>query len=263
MAGFELAFQLFKDSTDMSKTTGCNKLILFMTDGVDASGKGNAMMREITKLQTDFGGSSGKIPIFTYAFGDELKTGDQQLAQLPKKIACQNDGIPYQVPDGEPLADVMVDYYKYFSNGLSASDPILETVRWTEYTDAWTETAKLLAGCMPVYDSTKKANGEVDLIGVTCMDMNVIVPLQGSGNNPLENRDNYNAFKLEIERQSSLCMASSHDQSSLQRMRKSHPKSSECRPCDMVDDWCEPESEDDAEGTAAAFLMGALLLLHA
>merc|ERR1719420_387654 len=123
------------------------------------------MLKEIRDLQSSFHDNPGdKIPIFTYAFGDELLTSDPQLAQLPKKIACQNDGIAYQIPDGEPLADVMVDYYKFFSNGLSADDPLLETVRWTEYTDAWTETAKLLAGCMPVYDSVKKRAGQVDLV---------------------------------------------------------------------------------------------------
>merc|ERR1712118_310035 len=93
---------------------------------------GNAMLKEIKALQTDFG---TEIPIFTYSFGDEITADPSNpLAQLPKKIACQNSGIAYQIPDGQPLVDTMVDYYKYFSNGLSATDPHLQKVRWTEYT---------------------------------------------------------------------------------------------------------------------------------
>jgi hypothetical protein len=266
MKGFQEAFLLFKDSdkADPPAKTGCNKLILFMTDGVDASSKGNAMLKEIKALQTDFG---TEIPIFTYSFGDEISADpSNSLAQLPKKIACQNSGIAYQIPDGQPLVDTMVDYYKYFSNGLSATDPHLQKVRWTEYTDGWVG-GRLLAGCMAVYDKNKKSAGQVDLLGVTCMDMNVILPLGiGTGespNNPLEARDNYPTFKDAIDEESNRCMAVSHDQSSLQRMRRAHPDSSECKACDTQDEWCEPESDDAEESTAAAFLMGALLLLHA
>ena len=81
--------------------------------------------------------------------------------------------------DGD-LAGAMASYFELFAAGLQSC-----TVRWIEYEDSVTKTP-LLAACLPVFEL---ANGESTcdggggasqwskLLGVSCVDMNIMVDL--------------------------------------------------------------------------------------
>jgi len=96
--------------------SNCNTMILFLTDGIDKSGKD--ILAEIALMQAQ--PTPLNIPIFTYAFGNEaVSTGATQVAQLPHKIACQNNGIAYDIADYVPGSSTTID---------SVADPIAEAL---------------------------------------------------------------------------------------------------------------------------------------
>jgi hypothetical protein len=101
--GFELAFEMIRNSMNRGYTTRCNQVLLFLTDGLDESGQD--ILAEIRGFQSSL---DNAVPIFTYSFGDiaATKSGpDAESAQLPHKIACQNSGLAYDIPDGGSVAD--------------------------------------------------------------------------------------------------------------------------------------------------------------
>jgi hypothetical protein len=212
--GFKAAFKMLRNSMKlgysscMSCSSGCSQIMLFMTDGIDESGQ-DWLLGDIKQWQTE--GIALNIPIFSYSFGAgaTLLTGeDAEKAQMPRKIACQNQGIAYDIPDGGSLGDVMSDYYKYFSSGLDPNDPALTEVRWMEYLDASTGIYTLLAGCQPVYNSAALDEDEVELLGVVCMDINMIVDLIDLK----YNRDGYPQLLAGMKRASERCNSVSYSE---------------------------------------------------
>ena len=84
-------------------------------------------------------------------------------------------GLFHSVPDNGDLPTAMANYYSVFATGLQSCD-----LRWIKYADVVTGT-ELLAGCLPVFErssgatcDTSGGGGGGDLLGVTCMDMNII-----------------------------------------------------------------------------------------
>ena len=83
-------------------------------------------------------------------------------------MACQNDGIFYSVADSADLSTVMSSYYTYFAAAVTDTN-----ARWVLYNDFATGT-ELLSACAPMYDNAD-SNGLVSvLMGVLCMDINII-----------------------------------------------------------------------------------------
>jgi len=123
-AGFELAFNILQNAVDSSKSTGCNRAILFLTDGKDTSKPSPMDAAEVTTMNAPYGAT-----IFTFSFG----TGAE--VTKPKQIACANKGIWYHVKDGEDIKGYMVDYYTYYAKALMHT----KQVRWTMYKEFQTQ----------------------------------------------------------------------------------------------------------------------------
>ena len=70
----------------------------------------------------------------------------------------------------------MTDYYQYFSAGLDMNHPSFGKVRWVEWIDL-ASGGKQMSGCKPIYDERAKDRGEVQLNGVLCIDINMLVDL--------------------------------------------------------------------------------------
>jgi hypothetical protein len=185
---FRTAFDMLRDSIRRGKHSQCNTMFLFLTDGIDNSGKD--IVHEVARMQAE--DPPLNVPIFTYSFGAlaanvGLATAagaqDPALAQIPHKLACQNQGIAYDIEDvgqssttASSVSDAMTDYYQYFSAGLDMNHPSFGKVRWVEWIDL-ASGGKQMSGCKPIYDERAKDRGEVQLNGVLCIDINMLVDL--------------------------------------------------------------------------------------
>ncbi len=85
-------------------------------------------------------------------------------------------GLFHSIPDNGDLPTAMANYYSVFASGLQSCD-----LRWIKYADVVTGT-ELLAGCLPVFERSSGATCDTSsgggdaahLLGVTCMDINMI-----------------------------------------------------------------------------------------
>jgi hypothetical protein len=94
--GMGLVFQIFKATT---KSSGCMKLVLFLTDGVNSQDDVD-LHRVIAAENADVGAR-----VFTFTFG---ATGGQPTMT---KIACDHRGVSRFIPDGGDLKEAMASYY--------------------------------------------------------------------------------------------------------------------------------------------------------
>jgi hypothetical protein len=142
ITGFDLAFKTFKSSDSVELSSSCHKAILFLTDGDNKDDTG-ALMTFIDQQRSVY--EAEKRPVlFTYSFGAGA-TND-----VPKNIACANDGIWAPVDDGGDLAQSMGAYYKYFAYGLSDSQE--DFVAWVEPYEFATTGELGTTSSAPVYD---------------------------------------------------------------------------------------------------------------
>jgi len=259
-------------------------MILFLTDGIDKSGKD--IVKEVAQMQAQE--PPLKVPIFTYAFGalaanaglaTAAGADDPALAQIPHKLACQNWGIAYDIADvgasgttASSVSDAMTDYYQYFSAGLDLDHPSFGKVRWVEWKDLATGS-KQMSGCKPIYDERAKSNGEVQLNGVICIDINMLVDL-----NELQyERGGWPQLESAINEANAQCDIVSYedDLAKLQELRgtaKDRGFGYVCRSCDFKDEPCpvpgpaptdapqaDGEDSDETEESQAVILAASVL----
>mmetsp|Transcript_111768 Transcript_111768/g.316142 ORF Transcript_111768/g.316142 Transcript_111768/m.316142 type:complete len:604 (+) Transcript_111768:41-1852(+) len=148
-------------------TTTCAGALLFLTDGTpDSWGQGDY---DLLRSRN----SGGYVRVFSYALG---AGADHKILQ---RLAKEHGGEFHSIGDGDGgnLGDAMASYYKVFADRLTSAD----TVRWIMYEDAITHT-ELLAGCLPFFD--RRNAKHKTLLGVTCMDINIIADLPTLRANP-------------------------------------------------------------------------------
>ena len=172
--------------------------------------------------------------------------GDPALAQIPHKLACQNHGIAYDIEDvgsgsttkASSVSDAMTDYYQYFSAGLDKNHPSFGKVRWVEWTDYATGN-KQMSGCKPIYDERAADRDEVQLNGVICIDINMLVDLH-----ELEfERGGWPQLELAINEANQQCDHVSYENNlvKLQELRstaKSRGFGYVCKQCDFEKEPC-------------------------
>ena len=143
ITGFDLAFKTFKSSDLVELSSNCHKAILFLTDGDNKDNTG-ILMNFIDQQLSAY--DEEKRPVlFTYSFGAGA-TND-----VPKNIACAQDGIWAPVDDGGDLARSMGAYYKYFAYGLSDAQA-QNFVAWVEPYEFATTGELGTTSSAPVYD---------------------------------------------------------------------------------------------------------------
>jgi len=183
---FEVAMQVFKRSRgdDSCYSGACNGALLFLTDGVpDKFDDGD--FNRLKQLNAD-----EYVKIFTFGLGSGAKM------EVLERIADEHQGFSKFVPDGGDLANAMSLYYLTFSS-WSGQDGIYDRVRWVLYQDIITK-GDLLAGCMPAYDMKKEVP---QLLGVTCMDINMVVDID-----TLRKQPAFNEFKTAYMKNSRKCL---------------------------------------------------------
>lgn len=161
----------------------CNKVILFMTDGEAEFSDSDYTTVKNKAVEND-------IVIFGYALGSGANT------EVTKRVSCESEGVFHQVSDGADLSNSMSSYFAYFAAATSFTG-----VRWVSYVDAITGT-DLLAACTPMYDFTDSSTEVSILLGVVCMDINLIVGVE-----TLKAQPGFPAFWAQVEEDTLKCPA--------------------------------------------------------
>merc|ERR1719253_1037373 len=224
--GLQEAFEVLQRSAEHvpRASSGCSSIVLFMTDGIDNSGKD--VLGELRTMQDTYKASTGQqATLFTYAFGDEAD-------QLTRKMACQNKGFWYEISDDQSsdLGKYMSDYFMFFGSAKES-----DKVRWVNYEDA-ALGAELMAGCLPAYDQSQ---AHISLMGVVCMDMNVLLSIS-----ELKDKVDFKRFLDEIDEDNLKCWLLDYSDLDLQRLRGEN----QCRPCDLTDAPCASTSSSGGGG---------------
>ena len=168
---FRRAFEKVWEVLDQtgSMTTGCNQVILFLSDGKPSEWDDSDFASVTGRA------SSNRVALLTFALSSGAEAG------VLKRLACENDGIFYAVPDNGPLADTMASYYSLLGALLRPC-----ATRYVPYND-WFTGQELLASCLAAFE--KSAAGDPSscdgglsglgdsgdnrvpkLIGVACLD---------------------------------------------------------------------------------------------
>lgn len=146
--GFRTAFQTFDSSFSQDMSSGCHRSILFLSDGRMGDDK-DTLLTYIQQERAKYTAKNKDPPVmFTYSFGAGADD------EVPKEIACDNDGIWSKIGDGEDLARSMGAYYKYFAYGLGDDKRNEDFVAWVEPYDFSTDVGLGITASAPVFDRT-------------------------------------------------------------------------------------------------------------
>ena len=222
---FDLAFDIFDESDRVERSTNCHKAILFLTDGHNQDNTDN-LLTLIQSRRNSYAEDS-RPAIFTYSFGS---VADKTV---PKRIACENDGVWASIEDGGDLADSMGAYYKYFAYGLSGNEN-KDFVAWVEpYIYASSGEMGTTASA-PVYD--RSADPPI-LVGVVGLDFSFVAMERALGEEGEDSRDE--AIERVVERSVATCPKLSLSACQLQSLREygsGEDANSEALCTDITDD---------------------------
>jgi len=197
-AGFQKAKECFEGGLAAApkRSSSCVQVILFLTDGVDGK---NFKASDLSL--------TGSVPMegivmLTYSIGDNADE------VLPKKIACQHNGIWRRIADNDlsKVGNAMASYYQLFAANIDASKP-----RWSQYLDSVTNTA-LLTSCLPIYNT--RVAGVKALAGVVCMDLNVVIDLA-----TFRKKNEYSTVFASMQSEAKKCPTITYTPSIMRRLR--------------------------------------------
>ena len=173
-AAFEKAWEVV-DATPTS--SNCNRIMLFLSDGVPNEWNED----DYAAIARKSASYSPPMHLLTYGLGEGADP------TVLKGIACENAGIYYSVTTST-ISDAMASYFNVLAPMLSPCK-----LRWTLYNDYYTGQ-ELLGACLASFElesanSATSCNGGLSglgekgdgrvpkLIGVGCVDMNLVVDL--------------------------------------------------------------------------------------
>lgn len=141
-----------------------HRILMFLTDGVMASPSWDEANDDSGWFSEQVG--MHNVVTFTYAFGSGADVN------VPRKLACDNGGMFYEIPDNDPdMGDIMSSYFTYLVASMQFNG-----ARWVSYTELLTGS-ELLTACSPAYDQTQLGQEVSILLGVVCVDMTIIVDI--------------------------------------------------------------------------------------
>lgn len=121
-SGFEVAFDILIDGcTEEFACSNCQKIILFLTDGIDG-GTPTAIDQAIESRQTRLKEVHGsRATIFTYSMTTDADD------RIPRQIACANNGAWSFVDENTQTRELLGSYYRYIAVNRVSNSPV-----WTE-----------------------------------------------------------------------------------------------------------------------------------
>lgn len=154
-AGLTRAFELMASSKAAGVSSGCQSVMLFLTDGE------NTGDRNPVEVAAELNNVDTGMRIFTYSFGEDSNGGDM------KQIACEHGGVWQRVPDDGNLRVIMASYFVYLAAGLTQTDEI--TVRWSDWFEDGQGLGQIGGACAPVFDRKRSDDEGISvLFGVIC-----------------------------------------------------------------------------------------------
>lgn len=137
--GFNKALPLFRASVE--ETSKCTRVLLFLTDG-ETQDSELAVVNAISTEQGLLG--ANRAHIFTYSMSSDADD------LIPKRIACENNGVWARIGDGQDPLHKMAAYYQFLASGIDS-----DVVRWTTpYVDAF-GLGNVVSAARAVYDRTE------------------------------------------------------------------------------------------------------------
>lgn len=226
---FVSAFQAtFDVLTATGVSSNCNRVVLFLSDGIPDSWSDADYANTQAQLA-----ALGHAHLLTYALGSGVDTA------IMHRLACENAGIIYEVPDDANLSDIMAEYYKLLATMIEPCEP-----RWIEYEDVYTGVT-LLASCTAAYrkldagSASSCSNGTFSygtgnwsddtffevpkLIGVACIDMSLIVE-----DATLRAHPGFAGFQTRIEHERTVCPRRTLSEGQLELLRRDVSPSAQC-----------------------------------
>jgi len=260
-AAFAKAWQVFRASDASGASSGCNKVLLFLTDGKPNEPWGDEQYADVKKQAREL-----DVHVMTYALGDGAD------AAVTKQLACDARGISHVISDstGNQLENAMASYYKLLSPMLSPCQ-----TRWVTYTDILTGT-ELLAACIATFETLEgseltSCEGGLDglgeegdarvptLLGVGCIDMNLVVALD-----TVRARDDWPAFDARVKSERAACPRVTVTEPQLETLRRSVSEAAVCGavspPSSPGGDGGKGSSDEGANaGAVAGGVIGGLV----
>jgi hypothetical protein len=133
--GFEAGFALFL--ADASSSTGCTRLLMFMTDGQPTDG--SAYVGAVARGQASLG--SNPAIMFTYSMS---RSADETLL---RNLACQYSGFWAPVRDGSAAVNPVQQYYNWIAQGILRPQP-----RWTNPRNSTFGQGLIVTVSQPIFD---------------------------------------------------------------------------------------------------------------
>jgi Mg-chelatase subunit ChlD len=140
-AGFRKAFEIIDNSAGNELGTGCESVILFLTDGEITEGIENkeTLLSLITELNAKHDAN-----IFTYSLGKEAdKT-------VTKYIACNMNGAFENIENSLDLQKAMNSYYLLLSAGINRQNQVI----WAEPYQDFFGLGLVTTAAVPIYDDS-------------------------------------------------------------------------------------------------------------
>ncbi|XP_066266501.1 voltage-dependent calcium channel subunit alpha-2/delta-2-like isoform X2 [Branchiostoma lanceolatum] len=158
-AAFRTAFDILRRSEVVSRTAGCNKMVLFMTDGEPTRGEREPeqLTHIISSLNQREDGSKF-ASIFTYSVGELADT------TITKKIACTESGVWSEVETvgKASLAEQLSQYYDYYGTLREGQGQVI----WTEpYKDAF-GAGEVVTAAKAVYNTSTVPQTLLGVLGI-------------------------------------------------------------------------------------------------
>lgn len=212
--GFTNAFDLFANTVE---NANCNKIILFLTDGRAAETQ-DQVLSYIAGRQASM---ASRAHIFTYAMSSDA------VVDIPRAIACANQGVYASIADGVDPLTKMRSYFQFIANGIDSS-----TVRWTApYEDAF-GLGEMVTAALPVYTS---AGGVRAIVGVVGADV-TMTELESFG-------DSANIVLAELFRRGRTCTNFSLTECQMQYLRQQSADGYVCPSTTNTIAQCDARSE--------------------
>ncbi|KAJ1551443.1 hypothetical protein HK096_011013 [Nowakowskiella sp. JEL0078] len=218
--GLQTAFDLLSRSSNQStsdnfQSSGCQKVILFLTDGDRTVGVEPIAFTETQQKilenvrNCNGGGSSCHSSLFTFSIGTNITSvGNAEL----KNLACANKGVWTKINQGEDPFISMSSYFKFLALGNKNNDVIWTTPYQDDFGLGLVSTA-----AQAVYDD-QSPFPEI-LIGVAASDILV---------SDLSKSSDYNVVFNELINQSNHCRNLTTSSCQLQLLRSSISNFSVC-----------------------------------
>ena len=245
VAAFDKTWEVVDGS---AASSNCNRVVLFLSDGAPND---NWVESSYDTVKAKAASYDPPMHILTYALGDSAPT------EVLQRIACENKGIFYPVNPSN-IANTMASYFQVLA-------PMMEPckTRWVRYNDYYTGK-ELLAACLASFEKPASAatscNGGLSglgeagdctvpkLLGVGCIDMNVVVDLD-----VLQDHTGYAAFNSAVEADMAACPRLSITEDQLQTLRALTGASSVCAASPSTcDEIPSPGGATNSTGTEEA-----------